>query len=117
MLGPPQLKAPRAAMPGPGWSSRNRASYGLSVQYSATPPNAGTPAGAVHRCPTFRPFTPTAAVSDSQASASVPATGTTNPARIPPACRDFDLDLDRTAPRGFFLHAHDGSLDAEVLAA
>lgn len=40
--------------------------------------SAGTPAGAVQRSPTLKPFTPNAAVSVSQASASVPATGATN---------------------------------------
>jgi hypothetical protein len=35
-------------------------------------------AGVVQRCPTLKPFTPNAEVSDSQASASVPATGATN---------------------------------------
>src|SRR6266700_4913721 len=78
MIGPPQLKAPRAATPGPGLSSRSRASYGLWVTYSATPLKAGTPAGAVERCPTLKPFSPNAAVSVSQASASVPATGAMN---------------------------------------
>src|SRR5262249_41156820 len=48
------------------------------LRHAAERRDAGTPAGAVHRCPTLTPFTPTAAVSDSQASASVPATGTTN---------------------------------------
>ena len=62
-------------MPGPGLSSRSRASYGFWVTYSTTPPSAGTPAGAVQRCPTLKPFTPNAAVSASQASASVPAAG------------------------------------------
>src|SRR5437660_1440976 len=33
------------------------------------------------------------------------------------AARDLDFNLDGTASRGFFLHAHDGSLNAEVLAA
>src|SRR5712672_81056 len=75
MLWPPKLKVPRAATPGPGLSSRSRASYGLWLTYSATPLSAGTPAGAVQRCPTLKPFSPNAAVSVSQASASVPATG------------------------------------------
>src|SRR5437660_806715 len=43
MLWPPKLKAPRAATPGPGLSSRSRASYGLRLTYSATPLSAGTP--------------------------------------------------------------------------
>src|SRR5438445_7756101 len=70
MLWPPKLKAPRAATPGPGLSSRSRASYGLWLTYSATPLNAGTPAGTVQRCPTLKPFSPNAAISVSQASAS-----------------------------------------------
>src|SRR6266571_625390 len=45
MLWPPKLKAPRAATPGPGLSSRSRASYGLWLTYSARPLSAGTPAG------------------------------------------------------------------------
>ena len=75
MLWPPKLTAPRAATPGPGLSSRSRASYGLWLTYSTTPLSAGTPAGAVQRCPTLKPFSPNAAVSVSQASASVPAAG------------------------------------------
>ena len=59
----------------PAQSSRSMASYGLWVTHSATPLIAGTPAGAVHRCPTLTPFSPNAAVSVSQASASVPAAG------------------------------------------
>src|SRR6266849_1084399 len=51
MIGPPQLKAPRAATPGPGLSSRSRASYGLWLTYSATPLTAGTPARSSHLQP------------------------------------------------------------------
>ena len=51
MIGPPQLTAPRAAAPGPGLSSRSRALHGLSLTCSTTPLSAGTPAGAVQRCP------------------------------------------------------------------
>ena len=40
-----------------------------------TPLSVGTPAGAVQRCPALTPFSPNAAVSVSQASASVPAAG------------------------------------------
>ena len=75
MIGPPKLTAPRAAAPGPGLSSRSRASHGLWLTCSTTPPSAGTPAGAVQRCPALTPFSPNAAVSVSQASASVPAAG------------------------------------------
>ena len=64
-----------AATPGPGLSSRTRMSYGLWLTYSATPLSAGTPAGAVQRCPTSTPFSPSAAVSVAQACAAVPATG------------------------------------------
>src|SRR5437773_5569396 len=56
MLWPPKLKAPRAATPGPGLSSRSRASYGLWLTYSSSPLSAGTPAGAVQRCPTLKAF-------------------------------------------------------------
>src|SRR5262249_49590569 len=163
MLWPPKLTAPRAATPGPGLSSRSRASYGLWVTYSATPLSAGTPAGAVRRCPTLKPFSPNAVVSASQASASGPAAGAIHfiiaerwpripgrhrgawlhartevqlqcdgltvallelrrhePGRnarsggdgLPNFLRragDLDFNLDGTASRGFFLHAHDGS--------
>ena len=75
MLWPPKVKAPRAAMPGPGLSSLSRTSFGFSVGCSTTPLRGETPAGVVQRCPTLEPFTPNAVVSVSHASASGPATG------------------------------------------
>src|SRR5205807_2943805 len=67
MIEPPKSTAPTAAAPGPGSSSRSRALHGLWVTCSTTPPSAGTPAGAVQRCPALTPFSRNAAVSVSQA--------------------------------------------------
>src|SRR5438552_7221901 len=80
MTEPPKLTAPKAAAPGPGLSRRSRALHGLWLTCSTTPLSAGTPAGAVQRWPALTPFSPNAAVSVSQASASVPAAGATRDA-------------------------------------
>ncbi len=68
-------RCPGQRLPAPVCRAAAQRRTAPRVAYSTTPLNAGTPAGAVKRCPTFIPFSPSAAVSASQLSASVPGAG------------------------------------------
>ena len=63
-----QFMAPVAGTEAEAWET-------LTAALGLNGVSAGTPAGAVQRCPALTPFSPNAAVSVSQASASVPAAG------------------------------------------